>query len=132
MLGVCSLKCFLLMQRNRVIYSVWNVMVLKIGENLSSGFFIFYCEGILMKYMVCISFFDRRLDTLELIQDVVVFLSRIIPSLIILIQVFKFDVEDSCLQTIQSGIETDDIVVVPDLHAMIGDDAYRSEERRVV
>src|SRR5690625_7407645 len=77
-----------------------------------------------MKYMVCISFFDRRLDTLELIQDVVVFLGRIIPRLIILIQVFKFDVEDSCLQTIQSGIETDNIVVVPGIHAMIGDDDY--------
>src|SRR5690625_1540718 len=99
-------------------------MVFQFGDILFSCFFIFYFEGILMKYMVCISFFDRRLDTLELIQDVVVFLSRIIPSLIILIQVFKFDVEDSCLQTIQSGIETDDIVVVPGLHAMIGDDAY--------
>src|SRR5680860_1495291 len=110
MSGNFTFKRFLLVKRNGVINTKRNILISQ-GFTDTITVSVHYTECVLMENMPRIWYFMRSDNFINRTEVLVVLLCCCVPGITILIQIPEFHIKDSCLDGIQPGIHSYDIMI---------------------
>ena len=110
----------LLVERQRVVDHGRDPFALQVFLE-EVAFPIFHDEGILMENVSRVRLAPGDMYAGEVLEGLVIIMGGLLAGGGIRIEVAEFDIEDSCLDTVEAGVAAYDIVVVAAYLAMVGD-----------